>query len=279
MSIFNSVKKKLYNRVYDYASICQNIFCKYYLEKYLKKHIKLRTVNGLEYKELVDINILNKEKYYECKNLIVEKKGIIIDELIRINTKLYKSSKMSYVLDMYIEKYENDINNTIVSYLKNRLDLLYNFNDEFEKVLKQTVDFSVDVRKGYKVSDITAKTKIHEHLISRLPIYVFCVTGLLIFKLVEIVLAEDYDYIVMKVIILIFVYFTSIYMIYLRVYQSVMADAKKSSSDIYKKKKRELYNCFVNEANSDSHEYVREKIIDCIYKHKKTGVDNIQVVL
>ena len=68
-------------------------------------------------------------------------------------------------------------------------------------------------------------------------------------------------------------------MIYLRVYQSVMADAKKSSSDIYKKKKRELYNCFVNEANSDSYEYVREKIIDCIYKHKKTGVDNIQVVL
>ena len=277
--MLNLIKKKLYNRIYDYASICQNIFCKYYLEKYLKKHIKFRTINELDYKELIDMNIINKDKYDECKKLIVEKKGIIIDELIRINTELYKYSKNSYALDMYMERYESDMNNTIVSFLKNRLDLLESFNEEFEKVLKQTVDFSVDVRKGYIVSDITAKTKIQEHLISRLPIYVFCVTSLLIFKLIEIVLQQNYDYVVIKVTILIFVYLTSIYMIYLRVYQSVMADAKKSASDIYKKRKRKLYNWFVNESNSESYEYVRDKIIECIYMHKKTEVEQIQVVL
>ena len=273
--MFNWLKKKLYNRVYDYASRCQNIFCKYYLEKYLKKHIKFRTLNVLEYKELVDLNTVNKEKYDECKKLIKEKKQMITEELIRINNELYKYSKISYTLDMYIDRYENDMNNTIVSYLKNRLDMLDNFNDEFDKVLKQTVDFSVDVRKGYIVSDITAKTKIQEHLISRLPIYVFCVTSLLIFKIIEIVLEQNYNYIVMKVTILIFVYFTSIYMIYLRVYQSVMADAKKSASDIYKKRKKALYTCFVNEANIESYEHVRDQLVNCIYKQKKTEIDNI----
>ena len=268
--MLNWIKKKIYNRVYDYASNCQKIFCKYYLEKYLKKHIKFRTVNTLEYKELVDWNIVNKEKYDKCKYLIEEKKWIIIEELIRINNELYKLSKTSYALDMYIEKEEKDMNNEIVIYLKTRLNLLDNFNDEFEKVLKQTVDFSADIRKGYVVSDITAKTKIQEHLISRLPIYVFCVTSLLIFKLIEIVLQQNYDYVAMKVIILVFVYFTSIYMIYLRVYQSVMADAKKSASDIYKKRKKTLYNYFVNEAkNDESYKDLKNILIKTIYKHKK----------
>lgn len=72
--MLNSIKKKLYNKVYAYASRCQNIFCKYYLEKYLKKHIKFRTINALEYKELVDLNIVNKSKYDECKKIIEEKK-------------------------------------------------------------------------------------------------------------------------------------------------------------------------------------------------------------
>ena len=277
--MLNWIKKKIYNRVYDYASNCQNIFCKYYLEKYLKKHIKFRTVNTLEYKELVDLNTVNKEKYDECKKLIEEKRGIIIQELIRINNELYKFSKMSYALDMYIEKEEINMNNTIVTYLKTRLDLLDHFNDEFDKVLNQTVDFSTNVRKGYVVSDITAKTKIQEHLISRLPIYVFCVTSLLIFKLIEIMLEQNYDYIVMKVTILIFVYFTSIYMIYLRVYQSVMADAKKSASDIYKKRKKTLYNYFVNKArNDESYEALKNILIKTIYKHKKEE-DKFQILL
>ena len=186
---------------------------------------------------------------------------------------------MSYALDMYIEKEEKDMNNEIVIYLKTRLDLLDYFNDEFEQVLNQTVDFSVDIRKGYIVSDITAKTKIQEHLISRLPIYVFCVTSLLIFKLIEIVFEQNYNYVVMKVIILIFVYFTSIYMIYLRVYQSVMADAKKSASDIYKKRKKTLYNCFVNKAkNGESYEALKNILIETIYKHKKED-DKFQILL
>jgi len=278
--MLNRIKKKLHTRVYEYASRCQTQFCKYYLEKYLKKHIKLRTANTLEYKELVDLNIVNKEKYDECKKLIKEKKEIIIQELIRINKELYKHSKNSYVLDMYIRKKEHDIKNETIIYLKTKLNLIDQFNNEFEKVLRQTVNFSTDVRKGYMVSDITAKTKIQEHLISRLPIYVFCVTGLLIFKLIEIVLEQNYDYVVMKVTILIFVYLTSIYMIYLRVYQSVLADAKKSASDIYKNRKKDLYNCFLNEAKYESYDSLADEINNCIYYcQKKIETDPIEVVL
>ena len=59
------------------------------------------------------------------------------------------------------------------------------------------------------------------------------------------------------------------------VYQSVMADAKKSASDIYKKRKKALYTCFVNEANIESYEHVRDQLVNCIYKQKKTEIDNI----
>lgn len=214
-----------------------------------------------------------------AKKLSKKKKGIIIDELIRINNEVYKFCKNCYALNMYVEKEEDEMNNDIVIYLKTRLNMLDDFNEEFEKILKQTVSFSTDVRIGYIQSDITAKTKIQEHLINRLPIYLFCVTSLLIFKLIEISVQPKYDYIFMKVTILIFVYFTSIYMIYLRVYQSVMADAKKSASDVYKKRKKSLYNCFVNEANNESYGDVRNTLINCIYKHKKTEIDNSSCVI
>ena len=68
-------------------------------------------------------------------------------------------------------------------------------------------------------------------------------------------------------------------MIYLRVYQSVMADAKKSASDIYKKRKKTLYNYFVNKArNDESYEALKNILIKTIYKHKKEE-DKFQILL
>ena len=65
-------------------------------------------------------------------------------------------------------------------------------------------------------------------------------------------------------------------MIYLRVYQSVIADAKKSASDIYKKRKKILYNYFVNETKNESYEYLKNILNKSINKDKKE--DTLQII-
>ena len=259
--LLRQVKKQLYSNVYNYASVCQILFFDYYMKKYLKKQIKFRTVNRLENPELVELNNIRREEYNYCKQVINNCKNIIIKELGQLNMHVYKLSKKNYAIDLYLYKHEFDLIEDTALYLRNRLELRHQFNDELNKILKDSVEFSFDLRKGFGVSDTTAKTKIQEHLFSRMPIFAFSVTGLLLLKIMEMLIEKQTEYLMLKIVILAFVYVSSLYLIYLRVFQSVKAESKKAASEQYKKSKRRLYENFVKSLPNQNDNLINNDVI------------------
>eukprot|EP00959_Pyramimonas_sp_CCMP1952_P269784 5640192-Pyramimonas_sp.AAC.1 len=65
-------------------------------------------------------------------------------------------------------------------------DMLTDYHDtkiEDAGALRDIVSFSLEFQDIFNKSDLTAKTKIHEHWFMRLPIYVPCVSLILLLNL------------------------------------------------------------------------------------------------
>jgi hypothetical protein len=263
------LRKKAYKRSYEFASRCQSRYFKEYMYKYINKHIKYRTKNALEYKELVDKNEINKNEYTSCKIILTNELKNIVDILLKINTKLYKISKDEYGTDYIINKNKDSIMNECVDILKHRLNRYELFNSEIDNVLRDVVDYSYKLRKGFETSDTVAKAKVQEHWVSRLPIFVFCVTCLLIVKILDIIIHYNEKYTYVKLLIIVMVYIISISMVYLRVYQTILSETKKTASEQYKKSKRALYEKFLRETDDQSitSDNIRSLIRKCYYEN------------
>ena len=275
--MLRTLRKNAYKKSYEFASACQSNYFKEYMYKYLNKHIKYRTKNTMEYKELVDLNDIKKDEFFQCKLFLTKVLKNIVDMLLKINVTLYKASKNDYGVDLYIDKNEVIIMNECVNILKTRLVKYEVFNSEIDNVLKDVVEYSFRQRKGFVTSDAIAKAKVQEHWISRLPIFVFCVTCLLIVKILDIGIHYKERYSYLKLMIIIMVYFISIMMVYLRVYQTILSDTKKTASEEYKKSKRALYNNFAIQTSENNlmcttSEDVRSMIRECLIDEDcKTG--------
>lgn len=266
------LRKKAYKRSYEFATICQSRYFKEYMCKYIKKHIKYRTKNAIEYKALVDKNEINKNEYTSCKIILTNELKNIVDILLKINTKLYKISKDEYGTDYIINENKDSIMNECVDILKHRLNRYELFNSEIDNVLRDVVDYSYKLRKGFETSDTVAKAKVQEHWVSRLPIFVFCVTCLLIVKILDTVIHYNEKYTYVKLLIIVMVYIISISMVYLRVYQTILSETKKTASEQYKKSKRALYEKFLKETDDQSimcitSDNIRSIIRKCYYEN------------
>lgn len=266
------LRKKAYKRSYEFASRCQSRYFKEYMYKYINKHIKYRTKNAIEYKALVDKNEINKNEYTSCKIILTNELKNIVDILLKINTKLYKISKDEYGTDYIINENKDSIMNECVDILKHRLNRYELFNSEIDNVLRDVTDYSYKLRKGFETSDTVAKAKVQEHWVSRLPIFVFCVTCLLIVKILDTVIHYNEKYTYVKLLIIVMVYIISISMVYLRVYQTILSETKKTASEQYKKSKRALYEKFLKETDDQSimcttSDNIRSIIRKCYYEN------------
>lgn len=93
--------------------------------------------------------------------------------------------KEEYIVEWYVTRNEDRVAEDCVEMLKKHLcdsSIECVNNEGVHALLSDIVGFSFQLRKGFVKSDAVAKAKVQEHCISRLPIFSFCVTGLLVMK-------------------------------------------------------------------------------------------------
>ena len=232
--------KYVYNRVYQYTVQCQLQFFRIYLKKYIKKHTKFRKKNPIEYKSLVTYNIHHEEEFQYINYLLEENLEDIIRMLCDFINRINNVSKSSYDGKCFVD-WDRDV---LITSITDRLYLVVNptkFTFDIEAVLYDLVLYSFAHYNTFHLSIITAKTKIHEHLVSRLPVFVMFVTILMLLKTIELYIDKNMEFFWIKLSIMGVAFATSIYLVYLRVYQSIRADTKRLASDVYIKYKYRLY--------------------------------------
>ena len=109
-----------------------------------------------------------------------------------------------------------------------------------DEIIENIVKFSVKFQEVFIKSDLTAKTKIQEHWFMRLPIYTTCITIIYMLNVIDIY--HNYT----KLIFMTIAYFLSLYLVAIRFHQSVSAETKKHSSELYSKEKNDLYVHLIN---------------------------------
>lgn len=263
LEMIRQIQKRVYHKVYDYAQICRTTFFRIYLRKYIKKHVKFRTPNELEYGELICTDSTLREEYDADIRMLNRNTGALVEELLRINTYLAALANTKYSFELFIDSNEEHLADQVVDRLTTVV-VMPAQRENCREVINDITLFSFGLRNRLAQTHITAKMKIQEHLVERLPIYFVCVTGLLLMKLVDFFLFSTH-LLFLQLSIVFFVYFVSIYMVYLRVFQSIAADTKKIASEQYKLAKRTLYARFTERCSSE-HTYraIQSKLYDYI---------------
>ena len=238
-----NIQKRLYKYAYYYAHICQKNFFYIYLKKYIKKHRKYRIINNKEYDILSQIIIDNQIIYENENNKLKTNENDIVEYLYTENYRLYLLSKSDYTLDVLIEYHQSYIIKQMTFFLENnyQLDL---------KCINDIVLFSINLRRSFFNSEITAKSKVQEHWIARLPLFIFCVSCIFIIKLIDLLIYSNKN-VYITIVLYIFVYIISIVLVFIRVHQSIIADTKKNLGEVYYKSKKLLYKNIINEAKID----------------------------
>jgi predicted membrane protein len=126
-----------------------------------------------------------------------------------------------------------------VNKLSNEYKSISKVNDY--EIIENIVRFSVNFQDVFVKSDLTAKTKIHEHWFMRMPIYATCIT---IIYGVNVYDTNRSDY--TKIIFMTIAYILSLYLVAIRFHQSVSAETKKFSSELYSKEKNNLFANLIN---------------------------------
>lgn len=210
------LKKRMYQYAYCFARTKQKVYFINYLKKYIQKHIKYRSIHDEEYNALTrrddnhdvivqslkkNTEMLIKYMYQSTRNIYDQKKKFQANRLF----------SCEHYVDDTVQQYGSDLDPT---------------------VLRDLVTFSLDFQNVFTKSDLTAKTKLQEHWCMRLPVYIICLTLVLVLRWLE--NAQDHMFLV------VLVYIMSIWLVFLRFHQSVSADTKKLSSELYTEYKNKL---------------------------------------
>lgn len=222
------IQKWLYNYAYSYAEKCQEVYFTQYILKYIKKHIKYRNKSD-EYELLIIVIDNDENKFFENNaKLLSNEKHYFSKFLYDINRRMYKKKRTNYTYRA--QPLQNQIDAIIYDYAQNS-------SIQDRDMIEDIVKYSIELQDMFQKSNLVAKTKIQEHWFMRLPIYIMCMTLILVLKLYE--TREEKD--MFPFVIILIVYLLSIYMVSIRFHQSVRAETKKISSEIYSKKKFDLY--------------------------------------
>ena len=222
------IQKCLYRYAYRYAKKCQECYFNLYVLKYIKKHIKYRHRND-EYDLLLIVIDKDTDRLMEsnAKLLDFEQKGFT-NYLYSMNRSIYDIKRQDYTYRLKSKK--THIENVCALYMKQT-----KISDR--DMIQDIITYSIDFQDVFQKSDLVAKTKIQEHWFMRLPIYIVCMSLIYVLKLYEVIV----DFNGVKLGLITLVYVMSIYMVSIRFHQSVSAETKKLSSEVYSNNKHKLY--------------------------------------
>lgn len=219
------LQKCLYRYAYGFARRCQEKYFMVYMRKYLKKHIKYRQENN-EYDVLIVVVHTHITQYDHFVRQLTIEMNRLTRYLYDKNREIYSRFCTQYAYRLKTP--EQHVTHIVQEY-ETRID--------DERALQDIVAFSLQFQDIFYKSDLTAKTKIQEHWFMRLPIYVPCVTLILILNLIKVDIVRER----VRVGFMVAAYALSIFLVVIRFHQSVAADTKKICSEIYTKRKNELF--------------------------------------
>lgn len=238
------IRKRLYRIAYWYAARCQRIYFFVYMEKYITKHIKLRTRNEKEYSLLCTVIDRNNTKFSKDISLLNAHKNDLIKRLYEESYRIYKLSRVDYTAGWAIDFHYHALLATTIDALRTDMPI----DDLDIDVLKDIVMFSDILRKAFFNSEITAKAKVQEHWVERLPMFVSCLSVVYLVQLVDMLYVQR-TWAILKVSLYTYAYVVSIYLVCMRVFQSISADTKKTFSELYYRTKKQLYKSMVLNEN------------------------------
>lgn len=240
-----------------------------YLEKFVRKFIKLLTNKKGEHDELLPYINLHQN---EIKVLLAYLNMYQVD-IVKLLTYYYcikrkvSSKNRIYYLEQYKhvrERVDGNIRHLLYLNFMESLPEQYKQNVIIHLFLNSVCQMATSMRYGFLISDITAKTKTTEHWISRLPLFLACSIVVLIGKSYIYIVSNErtgYAYIVIDILVSFCVGTIAVFLIYMRVPQSIFADAKKSASEVYIQQKSQLHLNILNETSLEN----IEKYYEIVY--------------
>lgn len=218
------------------ARAYQRMMFDIYIRKYIKKHIKLRVKDPQEHPELVEYVHKHTKECDIVVALLKEHQDRIVASLCEVYCDNPKAS-MTFYHYAYTP--------VRAMLREHAMDRVYEILPMKEccvvEVIDNVVTMADDLRYGFMVSDNVAKSKIREHWIERPPPMIGFLCLVMIIRFFSFFFdssfdAEDHLYILLTLMSL-----GSIYLVYLRVPQSICAEAKKNAQEKYFNYKTHLH--------------------------------------
>ena len=233
------------------------MFCTY-IRKYIKKHIKLRQSDPCEHPELMEYVTCYTT---DCENTIAFLKthGALLESAL---SSLYCENRVR-CSNIYHPAYQ-----TVREKIRDRIELqiferLQVTDPYIADVLRKIIDMADDLRYGFVASENTAKTKIREHWVERPPPMCIFLLTIMFLRLVHLFFLEgeyetkDHLYILLTIMSL-----GSIYLVYLRVPQSICADAKKNAQEQYSVYKTDLHISLLSRVSQQTRDAYMEQEVN-----------------
>lgn len=229
------------------ARAYQRMMFDIYIRKYIKKHIKLRVKDPQERPELVEY--VNKHSK-ECDIVIAllkEHQERIVASLREVYCDNPKASMTFYHYTYAPVR---------AMLREHAMDRVYEIVPMREccvaEVIDDVVTMADDLRYGFMVSDNVAKSKIREHWIERPPPVICFLCLVMTIRFFSFFFDNTFDTEDHLYILLTLMSMGSIYLVYLRVPQSICAEAKKNAQEKYFNYKTQLHLMLLKSISKDA---------------------------
>jgi hypothetical protein len=246
------------------------------MNKFANKFEKLLTPNLTEHPEMFDYIQNNNYRIQELKVYIQMHKAEIMKMLFCFHCmrKSIKSTDQVFYLDGYSDvrqRVDSKIMHFVQENFYNKtLPQSYMENQFIDLFIRSMCNMASDLRKGFFHSEIVAKTKITEHWVERIPVIFVCSFILLFMKIsgdVYVIYLTNFSYMVLiDIMSSVFVCFVALYLVFLRVPQSINAEAKHAASDTYILHKANLHLLFLKQSGKTNESEYFDRIVESCFK-------------
>ena len=267
----------------QYAHCFQTQMFKIYIDKYIKKFQKLLTPNAIEHPELLD-HIKKNQIYVDDLLCYINhhKSHIqnILSELYCVNKPIKSTNQIYYhpAYECVRDKIDTVIFIQVKNSCSNHKSKIEIENPMIELFIINVCRMASALRQGFVHSDVVAKAKSTEHWIERMPI--FAASSLMIFTMklimnIYVVYTTSFSYIcVLDTVVSLMVCGVAIFMVYMRVPQSICAEAKRAASDTYIQFKTNLHLMFLN----SSEDHIYHEYFNQVTKNFVSGISSDKCV-
>lgn len=280
------LRKYIREKSIRYATEFQTRMFNMYINKFVRKFVKLLTANDDEHPELSEYIMLNQTLIQELCVYVRMHRNEIIKLLLYYYcmNKPIQSTYQIYYHDAYTNvrfRVDEQIQSLIRQNFYTSLPENYMANPFIDLFIRCLCSIASELRKGFFHSDIIAKTKTTEHWIERMPVYMLCSCVILIMKVIMdtyVVYTTVFSYMyVVDVVVSTTICGTALYLVFLRVPQSICAEAKRAASDTYIVHKTNLHIYFLEQTGKTNKNNYFEEIVANFFENNNTSLEEHHV--